>query len=58
MMMSSRTPLCGHPGAGASPRYPVRTEFPVEAHEKDTPDPEGVDEDSLFFNGFKYLAEK
>ena len=33
MTMSSRAPLRGHPGTDASPRYPVRTEFPVEAEE-------------------------
>ena len=44
MKVSSRAPLRGHPGTGASPRYPVRTEFPVEAPEKNKRGSKGVDE--------------
>jgi hypothetical protein len=58
MKVSSRAPLRDHPGTGASPRYPVRTEFPMEAHEKNKRGSEGVDKDSSVLNEFKRLVEK
>ena len=54
----SRTPSCDRSGTGASPRYPVRTEFPVEAPEKNKRGSEGGDKDFRALNEFKGLVEQ